>query len=129
TTRAVKGPRGWTLDGTKHFITNAPFAGVFTVIAVHDPERGARGGMTAFVVDRETRGLSVGPVQTTMGGIAQHQSEVVFEACEVPESAVLGEVGGGFAVAMRSLDSGRISLSASAIGIAERALEAGRRWA
>jgi acyl-CoA dehydrogenase len=129
TARAVRTDSGWRLDGVKHFITNAPFAGLFTVIAVSDPPRGARGGMTAFLVARETPGLSVGPVQKTMGGVAQHQSEVVLEACEVNDDAVLGEVGEGFAVAMRTLDAGRISLSASAIGIAQRALEAGRAWA
>ncbi len=128
-TRAVRRPGGWTLDGAKHFITNAPFAEVFTVIAVSDPAQGARGGMTAFLVERGTRGLTVGPVQVTMGGVAQHQSEVVLEGCEVGEETVLGPIGRGFEVAMRTLDSGRISLSASAIGIAERALDLGRRHA
>lgn len=128
-TRARRTGDGWVLDGTKHYITNAPFANLFTVIAVTDPDKGSRGGISAFVVERDTPGLTVGPVQTTMGGVAQHQSEVIFEQCAVPEDALLGPEGRGFEVAMKTLDEGRISLSASAIGIAERALELGRRYA
>ncbi len=128
-TRATRTANGWVLDGAKHYITNAPFANVFTVIAVTDPDKGSRGGISAFVVDRETKGLTVGPVQATMGGVAQHQSEVLFEACEIDEGALLGPEGKGFEVAMKTLDEGRISLSASAIGIAERALDLGRAYA
>ncbi len=128
-TRAEKTDEGWVIDGTKHYITNAPFANVFTVIAVTDPEKGSRGGITAFVVDRETPGLEVAPVQATMGGVAQHQSEVIFEGCKIPANAQLGPEGQGFRVAMQTLDEGRVSLSASAIGIAERAVEAGRQYA
>ena len=128
-TRAVDNGDGWTLDGTKHYITNAPFAKVFTVIAVTDPEKGSRGGISAFVIERETPGLTVSPVQATMGGVAQHQSEVIFESCKIPRSALLGPEGQGFRVAMKTLDEGRITLSASAIGIAERALELGRQYA
>ncbi len=122
TTRAERTEGGWRLTGTKHFITNAPFAGLFTVLAVTDPTKGARGGITAFLVERETHGLTVGPVQTTMGGIGQHQSEVFLDGCAVSDEARLGALGQGFGVAMKTLDEGRISLAASAIGYAERAL-------
>ncbi len=93
TTRAERTAKGWRLNGTKHFITNAPFAKLFTVIAVTDPEKGARGGISAFLVERDNPGLQVGPVQTTMGGLSQHQSEVIFENCEVAEDALLGAIG------------------------------------
>lgn len=122
TTRAERTANGWRLNGTKHFITNAPFANLFTVIAVTDPAKGTRGGISAFLVERDNPGLQVGPVQVTMGGMAQHQSEVILENCDIAEDALLGAIGDGFKVAMKTLDEGRISLAASAISFAERSL-------
>jgi len=122
-TRADRSARGWILNGRKHFISGAHLADVILVIAVTDPQRRAAGGITAFLVDRETPGFRVTRVDSTMGSDPIKLAELSFEDCELDEQAVLGEVGQGFKVAMSSLVSGRMGVACSCIGAADRLLE------
>ena len=93
------------------------------VITVTDPAKRARGGITAFLVERGTPGFSVTRVDTTIGSEAIKLAELTFEDCFVPDAAVIGEVGEGFKIAMGSLTSGRLGVSCSCIGAADRLLE------
>ena len=123
TTTAVAKGDYFVLNGMKHFITNAPIADIFIVIAVTDPERRARGGITAFVVEKGTPGLSIGHVHNTMGMRGSHKSEVIFKDTPVPAENVIGEVGNGFVVAMKTVDDGRMGVASTSLGMAERLLE------
>lgn len=129
TTTATKKDNGWLINGMKHFITNAPVANIFTVITLTDKEKRARGGITAFLVEKNTKGLTIGNIHKTMGGKGWLQAEVIFEDCFVPDDNLLGEVGNGFKIAMTTLNEGRLSAAASAIGIGERLLSMGIEYA
>ncbi|TPK60900.1 acyl-CoA dehydrogenase [Mesorhizobium sp. B2-4-15] len=111
----------YVLNGTKRFITNAPHAGLFTVFArTADAER-SKGGVTAFLVQAGTPGLSLGAVDRKMGQNGSLTSDVIFEDCRVPADAVLGgREGRGFHTAMKVLDRGRLHISAVCVGMAER---------
>jgi len=122
-TRAVRGDGGWILNGRKTYISGAHRADVVLVIAVTDPAKRARGGITAFLVDRGTPGFAVTRVDTTLGSEAIKLADLAFDDCFVPDGAVLGEVGAGFGIAMGSLTSGRLGVSCSCIGAADRLLE------
>lgn len=122
-TRAEKRGDGWVLNGRKHFINGGHRADVTMVMAVTDPQKRSRGGITAFLVDRGTPGFSVTRVDTTIASDAIKLAELTFENCFVPQEAVVGEVGSGFKVAMRSLNDGRLSVSCSCVGTAESLLE------
>jgi acyl-CoA dehydrogenase len=122
-TRAERRPGGWALNGRKHYISGAHRADVVLVMAVNDAEKRARGGITAFLVERRTPGFAVTRVDTTIGSEAIKLAELTFEDCFVPDEAVLGEVGGGFKIAMSSLASGRLGVACSCIGAADRLLE------
>ena len=122
-TRAVRGDGGWVLNGRKHFISGAHRADVVLVMALTDPAKRARGGITAFLLDRGTPGFNVTRVDTTLGSEAIKLAELTFEECFVPDGAVLGDVGQGFAIAMGSLTSGRLGVACSCIGMADRLLE------
>lgn len=123
TTRAVRGKAGWVLDGVKHFISGGEVADVVLVMAVTDPARRARGGITAFLVDRGTPGLHVARVDHTIGSAAWSLAELHFQECTVPDEAVLGRVGDGFGLAMESLDEGRLSVASTCLGAADRLLD------
>ncbi len=129
TTMAERTEKGWVLNGMKHFITNAPIADIFTVIALTDKEKRAKGGISAFLVDKGSRGLRIGNVHSTMGGKGWLQAEVIFEDCLVPDAGLLGMPGSGFRIAMKTLNEGRLSAAASAIGIGERLLSMGVEYA
>mgnify|MGYP001275629368 CR=1 FL=1 len=122
-TRAEKRGDGWVLNGRKHYISGGHVADVIMVMAVTDPEKRARGGITAFLVERDTPGFAVTRVDTTIATDAIKLAELTFEDCMLPASAVVGEVGAGFKVAMRSLNDGRLSVSCSCVGAAESLLE------
>ena len=130
-TRAVKTDDGYVLNGSKCFISNfGPEEGNhFVVIALTDPEKGTRGGMTAFLLSRDTEGLSLGKTEEKMGLNGAAVSELILTDCKVPESAVMGNVGDGFKVAMSGLDGGRIGIASQAFGLAQGALEEGVRYA
>lgn len=128
TTAVLKGDK-WILNGMKHFITNAPEAEIFTVIAVTDREKGTRGGYTAFVVEKSFPGFSIGTIEKKMGLRGSHTSEVIFEDCEVPIENVLGEVGRGYASALRILSKGRVALGARCVGACDKLVELCARYA
>ncbi|MBO8173568.1 MAG: acyl-CoA dehydrogenase family protein [Bacillaceae bacterium] len=122
-TRAEKQGEYWVLNGTKCFITNAPSAGVIVVFAANDLSKGARGGITAFIVEKDTPGLSIGKIEDKFGIRGSETSEVILEDVKVHESQILGEVGQGFKTAMRVMQNGRLSIAAGALGAAKGAFE------
>ena len=111
----------YLLNGSKIFITNAGEADSYVVMAATDPGAGA-GGVSAFVVSRDNPGMTVGPAFKKMGLNGSAIAEVFFKDCEVPAADRLGAEGEGFRIAMRALDSGRIGISAQAVGLAQGAL-------
>ena len=126
-TTAERRGGGWVLNGTKAFITNAGRAGLYIVFA-RTSERAGAAGVTAFLVPGDAPGLRIGQVYRKMGLNGSPTGEVVLEDVFVPGSAMLAEAGRGFTVAMRALDSGRIGISAQAIGIAGAALDEAIRF-
>ena len=113
----------WILNGSKMWITNGSFADVLVVFAANDRSLGARGGITAFIVEKDFPGFRVGKVEDKMGLRASHTASLYFEDCRVPAANVLGEIGHGFPVAMTTLDIGRCGLGASSLGSAKEAYE------
>jgi len=125
-TTARKDGGRWLLSGTKIWVTNGPIADVVVVYAANDRAKGARGGITAFIVEKGFKGFRVGKVDEKMGLHGSKTGELIFEDCEVPEENVLGgEVGAGFRTALGALDIGRVSLSAGAVGTSQYLLELG----
>ncbi len=122
-TRAVRCDGGWRLNGRKHWISGAHAADVVLVMAVNDPALRAKGGITAFLVDKGTPGFDVTRVDTTIGSEAIKLAELTFEDCFVPDAAVLGKVGQGFQIAMHSLTNGRLGVATSCLGAADRLLQ------
>jgi alkylation response protein AidB-like acyl-CoA dehydrogenase len=127
-TTATRTARGWRIDGTKQWITTGDHAGVMIVWAVTDPNAGHH-GISAFIVGGKTPGLHVARLEDKLGLRASSTAQLVFEGVEVPDDAMLGAPGRGFALAMMALDGGRIGISSQAIGIARGALEAAIRYA
>lgn len=120
TTRAERDGDGWVIHGRKIWISRATEADFTIVMAVTDPARRARGGITAFLVDRGTPGMIVGRTIRILGGFRTY--EVVFDGCRVPASQVLGEVGHGFGPMQLRLTVRRLEMAAWSVGLAERAL-------
>lgn len=119
-TRATKSDGGYVLNGTKRYITNAPAAGVFTIMARTSEEKGSR-AISCFLVESGTDGLSLGKAESKMGQHGAHVCDVNFNNCFVPDAALLGaQEGIGFTTAMKVLDKGRLHISAVCVGIAER---------
>jgi acyl-CoA dehydrogenase len=113
----------FVLDGTKRYITNAPEADVFTVMARTDPTTKGASGITAFLVPAGTPGITIGEPERKMGQQGSHVADVVFTGCRVPESAIIGgpaQEGMGFKTAMKVLDRGRLHIAAVCVGVAER---------
>ena len=111
----------WVLNGSKCFITNAGPAEIYVVFAMTDKEQGNR-GISAFIVEKGTKGFSVGKHEEKMGIRGSATAELVFEDCCIPKENLLGELNKGFKVAMMTLDGGRIGIAAQALGIAEGAI-------
>jgi acyl-CoA dehydrogenase len=128
-TRAVRDGNAYILNGTKHFITMGADADVLTVMAATDPNKGTRGGLTAFLVDKGTPGFRPGRNIETMGGRGYKRSELIFDDCRVPAANVIGEVGKGFEVAMACLAEGRIFYAAFCVGTAQRLLDMSAEYA
>lgn len=122
-TAAVRDGGHFVLNGTKHFATDGDIADFFITFAVTDKERRARGGITAFLVDKGTPGLSVSPPVDTLGWRGTGHVELVFQNCRVPVENVLGEVGEGFRLAMKWLGHGRLSVGAYSVGVAQSMLD------
>jgi acyl-CoA dehydrogenase len=111
----------YILNGTKRFITNAPEAGVFTVMARSNPEEKGAAGISAFLVEAGTPGLKLGKTDRKMGQRGNHTCDVIFENCRVPARQLIGgKEGQGFKTAMKVLDRGRLSIAAVCVGVAER---------
>lgn len=121
-TRAVKKGDKYIINGAKHYITNAVDGHVFTVMAVTDPSKGAR-GITSFIVEKDFPGFSVGGIEDKMGLRGSHSAELFFEDLEVPEENVLGKEGEGYINALKILANGRAGLSARNLGSSKRLLE------
>ncbi len=122
-TRAVKKGEKYLLNGSKRFITNAGLAHVNTVFAITDPAKGTRGGISAFIVEKDAPGFSLGRVEEKMGIRGSQTGELIFEDCEVPAENLLGREGDGFKLAMMTLDRSRPGIAAQAVGIAQGALD------
>lgn len=126
-TTARRGPGGYVLDGRKQFCTRGGEADHLLVMA-RTGEPGPK-GISAFIVDQGTPGLRPTRAENKMGWRSSPTWELVFEACEIPESRRLGEEGQGFAIAMAALESGRLGIAAGAIGLAQAALDASVAYA
>jgi len=118
----------YILNGSKIFITNAPFAEVYIVFAKTDPAKGTR-GMSAFIVEKDTPGFSVGEAEHKLGIRGSSTPPLYFTDCHIPKDALLDGEGYGFKVAMQTLDGGRIGIAAQALGIAQAALDASVAYA
>lgn len=113
----------YVLNGTKRYITNAPEAGIFTVMARTDPASKGAGGISAFIVEADTPGLSLGKIDRKMGQRGAHTCDVVFDDCRIPVVNLIGgREGVGFKTAMKVLDKGRLHIAAVCVAAAERML-------
>ncbi|MCF7622145.1 MULTISPECIES: acyl-CoA dehydrogenase family protein [Bacillaceae] len=128
-TSAEKKGDYWVMNGTKHFITNGPIADVYTVFALTDKDKGAKGGITAFLVERDSPGLTVGKKDKKMGLRGSYTSQVIFEDCIIPEENVIGEVGMGYISALKILGEGRVGLAARAVGSSGKLIELSAKYA
>jgi alkylation response protein AidB-like acyl-CoA dehydrogenase len=122
-TRAERAGDGWEVTGRKFWITNGAEAGAFIVFANADPTKGYK-GITAFIVERDFPGFSVGKKENKLGIRASSTTELILEQCRVPDANVLGPVGQGYKIAIETLNEGRIGIGAQMIGVATGALEA-----
>jgi alkylation response protein AidB-like acyl-CoA dehydrogenase len=127
-TTAARGADGWVINGSKNFITHGKIGGVMVVMAITDRARGHR-GISAFIVEQGTPGMSAGKKENKLGMRASDTSEVVFQDCRVPSSQLLGEEGQGFINTLQVLDAGRIGIAALSVGLAQGAYEAARNYA
>jgi acyl-CoA dehydrogenase len=122
-TTAIRDGEHYVVNGTKRFITNAPHAGLFTLMARTNPADKGAGGISAFIVDAGTPGISFGKRDKKMGQKGAHTCDVIFDNCRVPAANLIGGVEGrGFKTAMKVLDKGRIHIAAVCVGVAERML-------
>ena len=123
TTRAVLDGDEWVINGSKIFITSGTFAGVFVVWAVTNPEAPKGKGISVFLVDQGTPGLTIGRKEDKMGQHASPTNELIFENCRVPKTALLGKVDDGFRVAVGELAGGRIGIGSLALGLGLEAMD------
>ncbi len=125
-TTAVLDGDHWILNGLKHFITNGNVADMACVFALTDRAKKAKGGITAFIVEKTDPGFFVGTIERKMGMRGSHTTELVFDNCRIPRDRVIGGdamIGQGFKTAMKTLDKGRLTMGASALGSAQKLLE------
>ncbi len=127
-TTAEREGDGWTLSGQKQFITNGHVAGVFTLMARNDPTKGSQ-GITAFVAPAGAKGLRLGKKEDKLGMRGSITSQIYLEDLWIPDDHVVGEVGQGFAGAMKTLDAGRIAIGSLALGLAQGAFDASLSYA
>jgi len=127
-TTAARQGESWILNGAKTFITHGRIGGVMVVIAVTDRTKGHR-GISAFIVEHGTTGMSAGKKENKLGMRASDTSEVIFDHCRVPSDQLLGEEGQGFINTLQVLDGGRIGIAALAVGLAQGAYEAALNYA
>ena len=129
-TTAIRDGDHYVVNGTKRFITNAPHAGIFTLMARTNPANKGAGGISAFIVDAKSPGISFGKRDKKMGQKGAHTCDVIFDNCRVPVANLIGGVEGkGFKTAMKVLDKGRIHIAAVCVAVAERMLEMALNYA
>ena len=133
-TTAVRGADAqgehYIVNGTKRYITNAPHAGIFTLMARTNPADKGAGGVSAFIVDAKSHGISLGKIDRKMGQRGAHTCDVIFENCRVPADNLIGhKEGHGFKTAMKVLEKGRIHIAAVCVGVARRMLDDALRYA
>ena len=128
-TTAIRKGDHFVVNGTKRFITNANKASVFTLMARTDPSNKGAGGITAFFVPANLKGITIGKPDRKMGQQGAHICDVIFEDCHVPASCMLGQEGQGFRVAMQVLDRGRLHISAVCVGVSERLIRDAAKYA
>lgn len=131
-TSATRDGEHYALNGTKRFITNAPQAGIFTVFARTDASSKTASGVSAFLVEADTPGISLGKKDKKMGQHGAHICDVIFDNARVPVGAIIGgeaNVGKGFTTAMKVLDRGRLTIAAVCVGVAERLIADSLRYA
>jgi alkylation response protein AidB-like acyl-CoA dehydrogenase len=127
-TRATRHDGSWVLNGSKAFTTHGSVGDVMVAMAITDPSRGHR-GISAFIIERGTQGMSAGRKEDKLGMRASDTSEVVFTDCRLPAEQLVGMEGDGFVNALQVLDAGRIGIAALAVGLAQGAFEAARTYA
>jgi alkylation response protein AidB-like acyl-CoA dehydrogenase len=127
-TTALRDSDDYVLNGAKVFITNGDISDIITTMAVTDPALGAYGGITAFIVETDTPGFSIGSLENKMGIRGSSTAECVFQDVRVPKENVLGQFGAGFLTFMKTLDVGRASLGAATLGGAQASLDACIQW-
>jgi len=127
-TKATKDGNDWIISGSKKWISNAGFSDFYTVLAQTDPALGAK-GITAFLVEKSDAGVSFGAHEKKMGFRGSPTREVYFDNVRIPDDRRLGEIGTGFALAMKTLDHTRITIAAQALGIAQGAFEVAEKYA
>ncbi|WP_329904656.1 acyl-CoA dehydrogenase [Porphyromonas pogonae] len=121
-TFAVPDGDSYVLNGTKIFITNAEYAHVYIVFAMTDKSKGVK-GISAFIVEKDMPGFKIGKKELKMGIRGSATCELIFENCIVPKENLLGSLGGGFRIAMQTLDGGRVGIASQALGIAQGAMD------
>lgn len=126
-TRAEDKGDHWLLNGSKIFITNAFYADIYFISAVTDPEQKSR-GISAFIVEKGTPGFTFGKKEAKMGIRGSATYELIFQDCKIPKENLLGERGKGFKTALSTLDGGRISVGAQAVGIAQGAIDCCKKY-
>jgi hypothetical protein len=129
TTSAVLDGGQWILNGSKIFITSAPYAGVFVVWAVTDKTAPKGKGISCFLVEQDAPGLTIGKQEEKMGQHASATNELLFQDCRIPENALMGKLNDGFRIAVGELAGGRIGIGSLALGIGQAALEEATRYA
>ncbi|MDF2857356.1 MAG: acyl-CoA dehydrogenase, partial [Neobacillus sp.] len=127
-TSAVLHGDKYIINGLKHYITNATEASVFTVMAVTDPKKGAK-GITSFIVEKDFPGFKVGAVEKKMGLRGSHSAELIFEDCEVPIENILGTEGQGYVNALKILANGRAGLASRNLGSCQKLLDMSTAYA
>jgi alkylation response protein AidB-like acyl-CoA dehydrogenase len=127
-TTAVRQGQCWVINGAKTFITHGRIGGVMVVIAVTDRTKGHR-GISAFIVEHGTPGMTAGKKENKLGMRASDTSEVIFDNCRIPAGQLLGEEGQGFINTLQVLDAGRIGIAALSVGLAQGAFEAALQYA
>ena len=127
-TRAVRKGDNYIINGSKHYITNASIAGLFTVMAVTNPAEGAK-GITSFLIEQDTKGMVIGKKEEKMGLRGSHSFEIFFEGCEVPAENILGKEGMGYVNALKILANGRVGLAARNLGSCQKLFELSVQYA
>jgi butyryl-CoA dehydrogenase len=127
-TTAVKDGNEYVINGTKCFISNGGRAGIYAVLASTDRSKGTK-GLTAFIVERDRKGVSIGKEEDKMGMRLSNTTEVIFDEVRVPASNRIGAEGGGFKIIMQTLDSSRAGVGAQGVGIGQRALDEAVKYA